>query len=35
MAINDPDVLAEFRELYLLNETVIVNNDVEKLVEMF
>lgn len=35
MIINDPDVIAELRELYPRYETALVSNDVEKLVEMF
>lgn len=35
MIINDPDVIAELRELYPNYETALVSNDVEKLVEMF
>jgi hypothetical protein len=35
MVINDPDVIAELRELYPQYETALVSNDVEKLVEMF
>jgi hypothetical protein len=35
MIINDPDVIAELRELYPQYEGALVTNDVEKLVEMF
>ncbi len=35
MTINDPEVLAELRELYPLYERALVTNDVEKLVDMF
>ena len=35
MIINDPDVVAELRELYPSYEHALVTNDVEKLVEMF
>ena len=35
MTINDPEVVAELRALYPLYEQALVNNDVEKLVEMF
>ena len=35
MTINDPDVIAELRELYPLYEQALVTNDVEKLDEMF
>jgi hypothetical protein len=35
MIINDPDVIAELRELYPRYEHALVTNDVEKLVEMF
>jgi hypothetical protein len=35
MIINDPDVIAELRELYPNYESALVSNDVEKLVEMF
>ncbi len=35
MIINDPEVIAELRELYPNYETALVSNDVEKLVEMF
>lgn len=35
MTINDPDVIAELRELYPQYERALVNNDVEKLVKMF
>ena len=35
MTINDPDVIAELRELYPHYEQALVTNDVEKLVEMF
>ena len=35
MIINDPDVIAELRELYPRYEQALVTNDVEKLVEMF
>ncbi len=35
MMINDPDVIAELRELYPRYEHALVTNDVEKLVEMF
>jgi hypothetical protein len=35
MIINDPDVIAELRELYPHYETALVSNDVEKLTEMF
>jgi hypothetical protein len=35
MTINDPDVIAELRELYPQYERALVTNDVEKLVEMF
>src|ERR1700736_4074276 len=35
MIINDPDVIAELRELYPRYERAFVTNDVEKLVEMF
>lgn len=35
MVINDPEVIAELRELYPHYETALVSNDVEKLVEMF
>ena len=35
MIVNDPDVLAELRELYPRYEQALVTNDVEKLVEMF
>jgi Protein of unknown function (DUF3225) len=35
MTINDPDVIAELRELYPQYERALVTNDVEKLVKMF
>jgi hypothetical protein len=35
MTINDPQVIAELRELYPRYEEALVTNDVEKLVEMF
>jgi hypothetical protein len=35
MTINDPDVIAELRELYPHYEHALVTNDVEKLVKMF
>lgn len=35
MTINDPDVIAELRELYSQYEHALVTNDVEKLVKMF
>jgi hypothetical protein len=35
MTINDPEVIAELRELYPQYERALVTNDVEKLVEMF
>jgi hypothetical protein len=35
MTINDPDVIAELRELYPQYEHALVTNDVEKLVKMF
>jgi hypothetical protein len=35
MTINDPDVVAELRELYLRYEKALVANDVETLVSMF
>ena len=35
MTINDPDVIAELRQLYPLYEHALVTNNVEKLVEMF
>jgi hypothetical protein len=35
MTINDPDVIAELRELYPQYEHALVSNDVEKLVKMF
>jgi hypothetical protein len=35
MTINDPDAIAELRELYPQYERALVTNDVEKLVEMF
>ena len=35
MTINDPDVIAELRELYPHYENALVTNDVEKLVKMF
>jgi hypothetical protein len=35
MIINDPDIVAELRELYPDYEHALVTNDVEKLVEMF
>jgi hypothetical protein len=35
MIINDPEVIAELRELYPHYERALVTNDVEKLVEMF
>jgi hypothetical protein len=34
MTINDPDVIAELRELYPQYEHALVSNDVEKLVKM-
>jgi hypothetical protein len=35
MTINEPDVIAELRELYPQYERALVNNDVEKLEKMF
>jgi hypothetical protein len=35
MTINDPEVIAELRELYPRYENALVTNNVEKLVEMF
>jgi hypothetical protein len=35
MTINDPEVIAELKALYLQYEKALVTNDVEKLVEMF
>ena len=35
MTINDPEVIAELRQLYPQYEQALVTNDVEKLVEMF
>jgi len=35
MIVNDPEVIAELRELYPLYEQALTDNDVEKLVEMF
>jgi hypothetical protein len=35
MIVNDPDVIAELRELYPRYEHALVTNDVEKLVKMF
>ena len=35
MIINDPDVIAELRELSFAYEHALVTNDVEKLIEMF
>jgi len=35
MEINDPEVVAELRQLYPLYETALVNNDVETLTKMF
>jgi hypothetical protein len=35
MQINDPEVVAELRELYPLYESALVNNDVETLTKMF
>jgi hypothetical protein len=35
MTINDPEVIAELRALYPQYERALVDNDVEKLVEMF
>jgi hypothetical protein len=35
MIVNDPEVIAELKELYPRYEQALVTNDVEKLVEMF
>jgi hypothetical protein len=35
MTVNDPEVVSELRALYPLYERALVENDVEKLVEMF
>ena len=35
MQINDPEVVAELRELYPLYEAALINNDIETLTKMF
>jgi hypothetical protein len=35
MEVNDPEIVAELRELYPLYESALVNNDVETLTKMF